>query len=1464
MKDRSWKKRMLAVVCAASVGASTMPVSTLHILADTTTEQGTLGQNQIVTKNGASQQTEDCAFVIEGDCLVSYQGTAEQVTLPEGIVTIGEGAFENNNTLKEIMFSNTVEQVESRAFANCKSLQKIGFTKSLRRMGEYAFAECDSLEQVTIPSAEVVFSAFYGCSRLKEVHIGAGVRRLEGTFWECTNLSKVTFEPGIVAIGEDTFYDTKLESVELPDTLSYIGASAFYTHTLEEVYLPADSLKYVDSTAFNATQWQEEQEKRAQAAGEAYVVVENVLLDTTSRFLQENKGDGTIPKEVTVLGNLQTTEHKLDIPSGITGIARVYGEELEEVSLPNSVTSLGFMAFGGNEKLKTVHLSDYLTSLDWGVFLDCEVLETVTFPNCLTSIEMEAFQNCRALKQITLPESLERIGDRAFAGCSNLKEIQIPESVVSMGEDVFEGASEELVIAGTPGSYAETYAKEKGYAFREIAEEAKEVAMEQKNVAADETQADTYQVFFDAAGGVVEKETITVRNGESYQNLPTASKSGYLFAGWYTSPVEEEGLRIENNTIVNLDSDQKLYARYISQKCIINFDANGGELPEYIQDNRIVLKGECYGELPKPEGAEDETFLGWFTSEAGGNQVIGEMIVKGTGEQTLYAHWGNDYEEVSLETLRYQFNNVPEAFGYDKKYDENGNYRIPKVIYEYMLGKKEFTTQIFNCVQRWGGSCFGMAASSLLFNESEDDVERMDFNRKASNLVDLLVGDRSVKSNLSLTEFIECMQVAQYSPTVLAERNTTENDLMELCQRAEAMQEERGYPIVLMIIGPTEENAIASHALVIYKYEKGKMYVYDPNDPMVEHYITIEYDEQDKPKAWKYCVNNMYDWGSEVKGSTMCFASYESLLAAWNTRTSDQYVRSTRIQINVPDARIYDGEHNLVAEVKAGMFYSYHQDVYEVVDANIFRNAGEICTFYAPEGTYEIQNTSSQPKLEVLMTGNTRSVQLETETDTVRVTVDDRIDSGKVVLLPQKEETYSIVLHTQGEAEVIVNGSGKEGQNILVEQTAQGLAIESQEKPEVQIAGENKEMVRVTAEAGEGGRISRAGIKDIIKGIDAEYAITPNYGYMIEDVKVDGASKGNISSYTFGHISRNHEIAASFTRASFENADLIVNGEWNRENVTNSTIKVGKQILTKKNEYVLKILEETEEHIKVNVLGRNAYANTSMLVDIDKEKQQITQLSWNLDGKETLTGVQLGLSSTNLVQTREPIKDTEKPIVSTPPEEKVLPTISVYPVQTEEPGASMVPTVSPFVLQKEQEESATVSKEPSGEGTQGAFSNKEELVQQAMDPQDQEAVIKAGNVYVVKNLLVKVISTKERTASVCGTQKSSKTVRIPASVKLGEQKYTISKVEKNSWYGDKKLQKVVIGKNVSEVGKVAFYGAKNLKWIQCNSGCLKKVGKQALKGISPKAVIRVPKKKKKKYMKLWKKKGQAKSVKIKV
>ncbi len=69
----------------------------------------------------------------------------------------------------------------------------------------------------------------------------------------------------------------------------------------------------------------------------------------------------------------------------------------------------------------------------------------------------------------------------------------------------------------------------------------------------------------------------------------------------------------------------------------------------------------------------------------------------------------------------------------------------------------------------------------------------------------------------------------------------------------------------------------------------------------------------------------------------------------------------------------------------------------------------------------------------------------------------------------------------------------------------------------------------ITASAASGGSLSPAGSVTISGGASKSFSITPNSGYQVADVKVDGTSVGAVSSYTFSNVTSNHTISATFT-----------------------------------------------------------------------------------------------------------------------------------------------------------------------------------------------------------------------------------------------------------------------------------------------------------------------------------------------
>ncbi len=73
----------------------------------------------------------------------------------------------------------------------------------------------------------------------------------------------------------------------------------------------------------------------------------------------------------------------------------------------------------------------------------------------------------------------------------------------------------------------------------------------------------------------------------------------------------------------------------------------------------------------------------------------------------------------------------------------------------------------------------------------------------------------------------------------------------------------------------------------------------------------------------------------------------------------------------------------------------------------------------------------------------------------------------------------------------------------------------------------------ITASAGTGGSISPSGPTIMNQGVNQTYTITPNTGYKIASVTVDGASVGAVATYTFSSVSANHTIAATFSAITY-------------------------------------------------------------------------------------------------------------------------------------------------------------------------------------------------------------------------------------------------------------------------------------------------------------------------------------------
>ena len=134
----------------------------------------------------------------------------------------------------------------------------------------------------------------------------------------------------------------------------------------------------------------------------------------------------------------------LTIPSSVTSIGYCAFEGcsgLTSLIIPSSVTSIGNNAFWGCSGLTSLIIPSSVTSIGNSAFWGCSGLTSLIIPSSVTSIGNSAFQDCSGLTSLIIPSSVTSIGDYAFEGCSGLTSLIIPSSVTSIDRGTFWGCS---------------------------------------------------------------------------------------------------------------------------------------------------------------------------------------------------------------------------------------------------------------------------------------------------------------------------------------------------------------------------------------------------------------------------------------------------------------------------------------------------------------------------------------------------------------------------------------------------------------------------------------------------------------------------------------------------------------------------------------------------------------------------------------------------------------------------------------------------------------------------------------------------------------------------------------------------------------------------------------------------------------------------------------------------------------
>ena len=338
------------------------------------------------------------------------------VTIPNTVTYIALNAFRNCTGLTSVTIPNSVTSIGKSVFYDCSNLTSVTLPNLITTIDSFTFYNCTSLTSITIPNSvtSINKSAFCYCSSLTSVSIPNSVTSIEDyAFYECSGLTSFTIPNSVTSIGDWAFYNcTGLTSVTIPNSVTSIGEDAFY-----------NVRRIIYNGTATGSPW-------GAWLHNGFIEDGFVFRDSAKTELFEYIGTDTnvtIPNSVTSIGSSAF--------SGCTG--------LTSITIPSSVTSIGNAAFANCASLTTLNFNAincnycndiyYLSDLP---FYDCPI-STINIGDSVQRIPAYFAYNLDSLTPVTIGNSVTTIGDYAFCGCTGLTSITIPSSVTSIGNAAF-------------------------------------------------------------------------------------------------------------------------------------------------------------------------------------------------------------------------------------------------------------------------------------------------------------------------------------------------------------------------------------------------------------------------------------------------------------------------------------------------------------------------------------------------------------------------------------------------------------------------------------------------------------------------------------------------------------------------------------------------------------------------------------------------------------------------------------------------------------------------------------------------------------------------------------------------------------------------------------------------------------------------------------------------------------------
>ena len=300
------------------------------------------------------------------------RSSLSEITLPEGLKSIGRSAFGYCRNLSEIVIPDSVTDIGKEAFRHCTTLYKvICYAVNPPKAGYDMFLDCDPELKIILLGQSL--SAYTSALNWKKYQA-----RFEGDF----NVPIVFADDKVREICDQQMWDKDGD-----DKISYTEAAA--------VTDLGSAFSGSDITSFNELRYFTGLTSISESAFSKCELLEEIIIP---------EGVGSIGPE-----------------------AFAFCSSLKSIELPEELTAISTGVFFHCVNLSSVTLGDKIKWIGRVAFASCESLETITFSDRLNDISSGAFRDCKALKSIYFKSSSVPTGDNEmFFNHAEGRKIYVP------------------------------------------------------------------------------------------------------------------------------------------------------------------------------------------------------------------------------------------------------------------------------------------------------------------------------------------------------------------------------------------------------------------------------------------------------------------------------------------------------------------------------------------------------------------------------------------------------------------------------------------------------------------------------------------------------------------------------------------------------------------------------------------------------------------------------------------------------------------------------------------------------------------------------------------------------------------------------------------------------------------------------------------------------------------------------